>query len=43
MTSPCTRRYSNDASGGDVTSELKLEEKPGDDNKLGASWLTIIC
>ncbi len=29
--------YSNDALGGDVASELRLEKNLGDDNKLGAS------
>jgi len=28
VTSPCTRRYNNDASSGDATSELTLEKKP---------------
>jgi hypothetical protein len=28
VTSPHTRRYSNDASGGDATNELTLEKKP---------------
>jgi hypothetical protein len=28
VTSPCKGRYSNDASGGDVANELKLEKKP---------------
>jgi hypothetical protein len=28
MTSPCTRKYNNDASSGDVTNELTLEKKP---------------
>jgi hypothetical protein len=28
MTSPYTRRYNNDASGGDVASELTFEKKP---------------
>jgi hypothetical protein len=29
--------YNNDALGGDVASELRLEKNLGDDNKLGAS------
>jgi len=28
VTSPCTRRYNNDALGGDAVSELTLEKKP---------------
>jgi hypothetical protein len=28
VTSPCKGRYSNDASGGDVANEFKLEKKP---------------
>ncbi len=28
VTSPCIRRYNNDASGGDVATELTLEKKP---------------
>jgi hypothetical protein len=28
VTSPCTGRYSNDASGGDAAIELTFEKKP---------------